>query len=79
MGKAQKKLYTATEFKEKCLRLIDDVDDEGFIITKRGHPVARLVPIKKTDNLRQLYGALGKDVILDDQLLSSGIKWNAES
>ena len=38
----------ATEFKAKCLELMDRVAErqETFVITKRGKPVARLVPLK---------------------------------
>lgn len=37
----------AGEFKAKCLALLDEVADTGheFVITKRGRPVARLVPV----------------------------------
>ena len=37
----------ASEFKAKCLRLLDQVADEGktLVITKRGRPVARVVPV----------------------------------
>ena len=36
-------------FKAKCLQLLDEVRDghKEFVITKRGEPFARLVPIKK--------------------------------
>jgi len=39
-----------TEFKAKCLRLLDDVDKNGdrIVITKRGRPVARIEPIAET-------------------------------
>jgi prevent-host-death family protein len=39
----------ATEFKAKCLELMDRVAEkrESFVITKRGRPVAKLVPIDK--------------------------------
>jgi len=35
-----------TEFKAKCLRLLDDVEKKGdrIIITKRGRPVAQVGP-----------------------------------
>ena len=38
----------ASEFKAKCLRLLDEVaqDGESVVITKRGKPVARLVPVE---------------------------------
>src|SRR6266545_3183202 len=39
----------ATEFKAKCLELMDRVAErrESFVITKRGKPVARLVPVDR--------------------------------
>ena len=38
---------TATEFKAKCLALIDEVRERGgeLIISKHGLPVARLLPV----------------------------------
>src|SRR5688572_8842559 len=38
----------ATEFKAKCLELMDRVAQrrETFVITKRGKPVAKLVPVE---------------------------------
>lgn len=40
---------TATEFKAKCLALLDEVNDHGDVITvtKRGRPVATLQPVRK--------------------------------
>jgi prevent-host-death family protein len=39
-----------TEFKAKCLRLLDDVQSKGdrIVITKRGRPVARVVRVEDT-------------------------------
>lgn len=39
----------AGEFKAKCLALLDEVRDhqEEIIVTKRGKPVARVVPIEE--------------------------------
>ena len=34
----------AAKFKEQCLALLDEVDPDGIVITKRGKPVAKLVP-----------------------------------
>ena len=43
------KVITATEFKAKCLALLDQVDQQGdtIIVTKRGRPVATLKPVKQ--------------------------------
>jgi prevent-host-death family protein len=40
------KQITATEFKARCLRLLDEVADTGetLVVTKRGRPVARVEP-----------------------------------
>jgi prevent-host-death family protein len=39
-----------TEFKAKCLRLLDEVEKKGdrIIITKRGRPVAQVGPAEAT-------------------------------
>ena len=44
------KKIAAAEFKARCLTLMDDVRStrEPLIITKRGKPVAKLVPIENT-------------------------------
>jgi prevent-host-death family protein len=41
----------AGEFKQRCLRLLEDVRTSGetIIITKRGVPVARLAPLPAKD------------------------------
>jgi prevent-host-death family protein len=40
---------SATEFKARCLALMDTVHDSGrsVLITKHGKPVARMVPLAK--------------------------------
>lgn len=42
------KTMPAGEFKQTCLRLLDEVgaSGESIVITKRGKPVARLMPVK---------------------------------
>jgi prevent-host-death family protein len=37
----------AGEFKARCLALLDEVHDSGqeLVVTKRGRPVARVVPV----------------------------------
>jgi len=37
------KHIAAAKFRDTCLALLDEVDPEGIVITKRGKPVARLV------------------------------------
>ena len=47
----------ATEFKAKCLGLLDEVAaGASFVITKRGKPVARITPTKQ--RRRSLMGGM---------------------
>jgi prevent-host-death family protein len=73
------KEIAASEFKAKCLSILDDVDPEGIIITKRGKPVAKLVPVKPRTS-GHLIGALKGRLIVDpnDDLFTTGIRWEAE-
>ena len=43
------RLVSATEFKAKCLALLDEIDGEGgtITVTKRGRPVAVVGPARK--------------------------------
>ena len=34
-----------TEFRRQCLALLEDLPDEGIVITKHGQPLARVLPI----------------------------------
>lgn len=49
----------ATEFKARCLELMDRVAErrETYVITKRGKPVARLVPMERSRE-ETLFGRL---------------------
>ena len=70
---------SATEFRAKCLGLIDEVAETGreIVITKRGKPVARLVPYRKRP--KTLFGIdRGKIEILGDLDEPLGILWDAE-
>lgn len=46
MKSKRQRTIGAGEFKAKCLQLMDEVNRQGIelIITKRGQPVAKLVP-----------------------------------
>lgn len=45
---------TASQFKARCLRLLDEVAETGetLVITKHGRPVARVEPPLRPDDLR---------------------------
>jgi prevent-host-death family protein len=63
------KTIPAGTFKAKCLAIMDDVQarNQTIIITKRGKPVAKLIPVGKTkDGFYHFLhgkGALTRDVL----------------
>jgi prevent-host-death family protein len=73
-------VIAAGEFKAKCLRILDEVNKtrEPVTVTKRGKPVARVVPIPAES--WSGYG-IAKGTISyaeDDTLLSTGEAWDAD-
>jgi prevent-host-death family protein len=37
-----------TEFRRQCLSLLDALPDEGVVVTKRGEPLARITPVRRS-------------------------------
>lgn len=66
----------ATEFKAKCLSLLDQVAEqhETVLISKRGVPVAKLVPLDEPVGLAGCMTVLTED---DAALFSTGESWEA--
>jgi prevent-host-death family protein len=71
------KQIPAAKFKEQCLSLLDRVDEDGIVITKRGKPVAKLISIRSES--AELIGKLKGRVKVKGNVLSTGLKWNAQS
>lgn len=66
-------------FKAQCLGLLDEVQQQRkeIVITKRGHPVARLVPAE--DEAPVVFGRLkGTGRIVGD-VFSTGERWDADA
>ena len=61
------KSVAASEFKAKCLALLDEVAENGetLVVTKRGKPVAHVVPAEEP---RSLIGTV-KYLVSDDELI----------
>jgi prevent-host-death family protein len=70
------KQISASKFKEQCLSLLDRVDPEGVVVTKRGKPVAKLIPFG-TDSA-DLIGSLKGKLKIKGEIISTGIRWDAE-
>lgn len=71
------KQISASKFKEHCLSLLDRVGEEGIVITKRGKPVAKLIPIRTES--AELIGKLKGRVKVKGDVFSTGLEWHAQS
>jgi prevent-host-death family protein len=75
---AMSRMIKASEFKAKCLALLDEVERTGdhLVITKKGKPVAELVPHRPVK--RNLIGLLkGRGEILGDIISPIEVEWEA--
>lgn len=67
----------AAKFKEQCLAILDRLGPEGIVITKHGKPVARVIPVQT--EFATLIGCLKGKIRIQGDILSTGLKWDAES
>jgi prevent-host-death family protein len=76
--KTKEKVMNATDFKAKCLKVLDELEPGGVLIVKRGKPVARVIPVSERNAL-ELVGSLKGKIKIKGDILSTGTKWNAQS
>ena len=69
---------TASEFKAKCLRLLDEVAEHGnnLIITKRGRPIARVAPV--TARHKKMWGSWEGIVKIKGDIVNFHDDWPEE-
>lgn len=79
-GAAGERTMSATEFRAKCLGLMDEVAETGreIVITKRGKPVAQLRPIRPVR--KSMFGR-DRDIITIHGDIDAPIdlEWDAET
>jgi prevent-host-death family protein len=65
---------SATEFKAKCLALLDEVEHQGgtITVTKRGRPVATVGPAPKRP-FKSSKGILKGKIQVTEELLNAGL------
>lgn len=70
----------AGEFKAQCLSLMDEVNRKHttYVITKRGKPVAKLVPVDQEPPVDIVGFLKGTMKLHDDLVAPIGEKWNAD-
>ncbi len=69
----------ASEFKAKCLKLMDEVQKTGdeIVITKNGKPISKLVPYRvRAATLLGLHK--GKISSMDGDIFSTDETWEAD-
>lgn len=62
---------TATAFKAKCLSLMNDLEDgriDALIVTRRGKPAVRVLPVAKTSRLLPVYGFMKGTIIVHENV-----------
>jgi prevent-host-death family protein len=64
------KTMPAGQFKAKCLKVMDDVQStrEPVVITKKGRPVAKLVPAEEQCN--KLFGCMRDEIEIVGDIVS---------
>lgn len=75
MGKSTTAVMQAGEFKAKCLAVLDEVASTGreMVITKRGRPIAKIVPLKVAE-AAPLEGLIEYQ---GDLISPVGVEWKA--
>lgn len=73
------KVMKASEFKAKCLAVMDEVaaTGEGVVVTKNGKPVVELIPHGKKAK-RNLIGLFKDDLVITGDIISPiDVEWDA--
>jgi prevent-host-death family protein len=70
---------TVTQFKARCLGVIDRVQKEKtrITITRHGQPAAELVPVAASSP-GKLFGRSKESTVMIGDLMSTGEPWHAE-
>lgn len=81
MTEPQPKTVGAADLKQHCLKILDELPREGLIITKRGKPVAHLLPVPRSTV--ELIGLLKGKLkvhgdIIDTSDLADEYSWTAD-
>ena len=70
----------ASRFKAQCLAILDRVERtrSSIVVTKRGRPVARIVPIEGGSEHRDTRGSVELLLPEDEAYYDTGVAWEAD-
>ncbi len=71
------KTIKISEFKERCLALLEKLGPEGLVITKHGKPLAKVVPFGRSS--AELIGSLKGKLEVKGDITTTGVTWDAQS
>ncbi|MYA59577.1 MAG: type II toxin-antitoxin system Phd/YefM family antitoxin [Chloroflexi bacterium] len=77
-GESGVRTFTASEFKAKCLKIMDEVAETGerVVITKRGKPVAEVLPARA--RRKSMFGAMRGMITYKGDIISPvDVEWDA--
>lgn len=71
------KQIAASEFKQRCLALLDQVKEDhvSYVVTKHGKPVALVTPLPEPDAHRSTIGSITILTDNEEDLFSTGERW----
>lgn len=67
----------AAEFKKHFLELLENLGSDGLIITRKGVPVARVLPYGGSDG--DLIGSLRGKLSVKGDVFTTGCRWEADA
>lgn len=70
---------TVTQFKAKCLGIIEKVQKEKtrITITRHGRPAAELIPVSSGQS-DKIFGRAKQTTLISGEIFNTGETWNAE-
>lgn len=71
------KIVSASQFRQQISSLLGNLGNEGIVVAKRGKPVARLIPVGPS--CARLIGSMKGKIQIKGDIMSTGLRWNAES
>ena len=67
-----------TDFKARCLEVLEHLVAPGLIVMNEGRPLARITPLAVVNN-EPLIGSMKGQIAIHGDIFSTGVEWDAQS